>query len=40
MGWWQIGHGKSSPIITNLKNTIVTNPNPNWQWPTIGGKLV
>ena len=30
MGLWQIGHGKLSPTITNLSNTIVTNPNPNW----------
>ena len=38
MGWWQISHGKSSPTVTNFNNTIVTNPNPNWWWLTVGSK--
>ena len=29
MGWHQISHGKLSQTVTNLNNTIVTNPNPN-----------
>ena len=40
MGWWRIGRGKSSPTITNLNNTIVTEPNTNWRWLTVGGKSV
>ena len=40
IGWWRIGHGKSSPTTTNLNKTIVTNPNPNWQWLTVGSKSV
>ena len=40
MGWWEISNGKSSPTVTNLNNTIVTNPNPNWWWLSVGGKLI
>ena len=40
MVWWQISHGKSPPTVTNLNNTIVTNPNPNWQCLTVSGKSV
>ena len=38
--WWRISHGKSSPTVTNLNKTIVTNPNPNWHMATVGGKSV
>ena len=33
--WWRISHGKSSPTVTNLNKTIVTNPNPNWRWQLL-----
>ena len=32
MGLWQISHGKSSPIVTNL--------NSYWWWLTVGSKSV
>ena len=40
MGQWQTCHGKSQPTVTNLNNTIVINPNPNWWWLIVGNILV
>ena len=38
--WWQISHGKSSPIVTKLNNNIVSYSNPSWWWLTVGSKSV